>query len=206
VSSFLSYFFSSWGLLFLSFLDSSVIFFAPLANDVVVVILSARHRHSCWSYPLIATAGALAGSAMTYWIGEKVGEKGLDWFGSKGRLRWLKGHARKRGAVTLALSALIPPPFPQTLLVLTCGALHIEKRRFFITLTLARLLRYGVLSVLAVLFGRHILSWFHSDIVKGVVIAFIVVAVAGTVYSFVSLWRGSGPGSKRPAEAQPAPC
>ena len=70
----LGYFLSPAGVLVLAALDSSLIFFLPLGIDFVVIILSARKPELFWLYALLATAGALVGAAVTYWIGRKIGE------------------------------------------------------------------------------------------------------------------------------------
>src|SRR5688572_9958143 len=121
----------------------------PFGVDALVIYLAARDENLFWIYPLLATAGSVAGAAMTFWIGRKAGEVSLTRFVTPWRLARLRSQCRKRGAGALALPALFPPPFMLTPLVLTCGALQINWRWFFSIFTAMRLLRFGAGAVLA---------------------------------------------------------
>jgi hypothetical protein len=91
----------------------------------------------------------------------------------------------------MALPALLPPPFPLTPFILTCGALAVDRTRFFLTFTAMRLLRFGVEAALARRYGRGILRVFQSDTFQIIVALFIVVAIVGTAISVVLLWRST---------------
>jgi hypothetical protein len=88
----------------------------------------------------------------------------------------------------MALPALLPPPFPLTPFVLTCGALKADPRIFFSTFALMRLIRFGAEAALARVYGRGVLRVLESDTFQMVVVGFIVVAIIGTVVSAVMLW------------------
>jgi membrane protein YqaA with SNARE-associated domain len=196
----LKYFASWWGLVLLAAFDSSVLFFLPFGVDALVVYLSARWRDFFWLVPILATAGSLAGAAVTFWIGAKAGETGLERFVHKGQLERIRRKVRKRGAIALAIPALMPPPFPLTPFILVCGALGVSRRRFFATLGVVRLVRFGVETTLARIYGEGILRALESDGFRLVIIAFAVVAIAGTAASGVVLWRNS----KRMRQPRPA--
>lgn len=196
----LKYFASWWGLVLLAAFDSSVLFFLPFGVDALVVYLAARWRDYFWLAPFLATAGSLAGAAGTFWIGAKAGEAGLERFVRKGQLERIRASVRKRGAIALAIPALLPPPFPLTPFILVCGALDVSRRRFFATLGIVRLLRFGVEAMLARVYGAGVLSVLESESFRLVIIAFAVIALAGTAASGVLLWRNSRR-MQRPASA-----
>src|SRR5207245_5940955 len=77
---------SWWGLWLIAALDSTMVFFLPLSVDIAVIILASRSRELFWLYPIFASGGSLCGAAITFYIGRRVGEAGLEHFGSKGRL------------------------------------------------------------------------------------------------------------------------
>lgn len=185
---------TAWGLALLAALDASVVFFLPLAVDVVVVSLVARDPARFWLYPLLATAGSLAGGAVTWWLGARLGSEGLGRLVPAARLQWVRDRVERQGAVALALAALIPPPFPFTLFELTAGALAVPPVTFLATLAAARLARFGVESVLARTQGERIIGWMESDPFRWLVIAIAVAAVAGTAWSVWSLWKRSRTG------------
>jgi membrane protein YqaA with SNARE-associated domain len=198
-NSFFTFFLTWWGAFLLGALDSSMLFFLPLGIDTVVIYLTARNHDLFWAYPLLATMGSMSGAAVTYWIGMKAGEHGLERFVSASRLERIRRKVKESGAIALALPALMPPPFPLTPFILTCGALAVDRRRFFVTFGSMRLLRFGIEALLARRYGRGILRALQSDQFQMVVLGFIVVAVGGTVVSAFFLWRSTRTKPARPA-------
>jgi len=186
-----AFFLTWWGAFLLGVLDSSLLFFLPFGIDAVVIYLAARNHDLFWLYPLLATAGSLAGAAVTFWIGLKGGEHGLERFVSGKRLERMRSKVRDSGAIALALPALMPPPFPLTPFILTCGALAVNRWRFFLTFGGVRLVRFSIEALLARRYGRGILRVLQSDSFKMVIIAFVVLAVVGTIASGVLLWRST---------------
>lgn len=197
--SIFGFFLTWWGAFLLAALDSSMLFFLPFGIDTVVIFLAARDESLFWVYPLLATAGSLTGAAGTFWVGKKAGEVGLERLVPTRRLERIRALVRDRGAIAMAVPALLPPPFPLTPFILTCGALNVDPRRFFVTLGAARLVRFGAEAVLAVIYGRGVLRLLQSEPFQMVVAGFLVIAVAGTIVSGVMLWRSTR--DKRPRTA-----
>jgi len=193
------FFLSWWGAYLLALLDATMVFFLPFGVDALVIYLSARSGMFFWIYPLLATAGSVTGAAVTYWVGKKGGEIGLERWVPQRRLDRLRCRLQKQGAVAMAFAALLPPPFPLTPFVLTCGALEVDRRIFFGTFALMRLLRFGTEAALARVYGRGVLRMIESQAFQTVIIAFIVVAVIGTLVSAVMLWRNTRQPRLRPA-------
>ena len=77
------FFLTWWGVFLMAALDTSMLFFLPFGIDALVIYLAARNESLFWLYPVLATAGSLAGAAVTYWIGRKLGEVGLLGFSFK---------------------------------------------------------------------------------------------------------------------------
>src|SRR3954471_20009867 len=82
------FFLTWWGAYLLAFLDATMVFFLPFGVDALVIYLAARNGMWFWLYPLLATAGSVTGAAITFWIGQKFGEMGLD--------RLVPGHQLER--------------------------------------------------------------------------------------------------------------
>jgi len=141
----------------------------------------------------------VAGAAVTFFIGQKAGEHGLERLVSSRRLERMRCKVRDRGAIAMAVPALLPPPFPLTPFILTCGALAVDRRRFFLTFSAMRLLRFGIEALLARRYGRGILRLLQSESFQFVVLAFIIVALIGTIASAALLWRSTR--SRRPTVA-----
>jgi membrane protein YqaA with SNARE-associated domain len=190
-ASLFAYFLSPFGLLALAALDMSMLFFLPFAVDAGVIILTARRPEAAILYVAMATAGSLIGGAITFWIGRRAGEHGLERFVSSRRLDHIKARVRRTGAIAFALPAMMPPPFPLTPFVLTCGALAVSKTRFFLTLGIVRLARFSIEAALAVIYGKRILGWMKSDLFQAIVIGFTIVAVFVSVAGIWTLIRQS---------------
>ena len=96
--SLLGYFLTPAGIVAMGLLDSSLVFFLPLGIDFVVIIMAARKPELFWLYAVLATIGAMAGAAVTFWLGRKLGEKGLERIVSPSRLKRVQrriGEARR---------------------------------------------------------------------------------------------------------------
>jgi membrane protein YqaA with SNARE-associated domain len=187
------------GVVVLAALDSTLFFTLPFGIDAAVVLLSARRIEFAWIIPVLATVGSIGGAGITFWMGIKLGEKGLDRFVSHRRIARVRRRVRDTGAVALAVLDLIPPPFPFTMFVLAAGALEVSLPKFFVTLAACRLVRFGAEAVLAVVYGPRILAWLESDTVNEVVGWIIVLAMAASVISLIRLLRGHRQISSRAA-------
>jgi len=193
------FFLTWWGAYLLGALDATMLFFLPFGIDALVIYLAARNGMLFWIYPLLATAGSVTGAAVTYWVGHKIGEMGLERLVPVSRLERFRRRVQKQGAVAMACAAVLPPPFPLTPFVLTCGALEVDRRIFFGTFAAMRLIRFGGQAALARAYGRGVLRIIESDSLQVVVVGFIFVALIGTTVSAIMLWRSTRLPRLRPA-------
>jgi membrane protein YqaA with SNARE-associated domain len=194
-----AFFFSWWGAFLLAALDSSVLFVVPFGIDVLVVFLTARHPDIFWIYPPIMTAGSLTGAALTYWIGRRAGDAGLPRLMSPRHLERMKKRLDKAGAKTMAVAAVMPPPFPLTPFVLTCGALDVNRWRFFTVFGAMRMVRFGVEALLARRYGAGVLRVLESESFQTAVMVLVFLTFAATIASAVLLWNRTRTPSPRPA-------
>jgi membrane protein YqaA with SNARE-associated domain len=200
-SWFIALFASPLGVPVLAALDSTLFFSLPFGIDTAVILLAARMGPRAWMVPVLATAGSVAGAALTFWMGVKIGEKGLERHVSPQRLKRIRARINRKGAVALAVLDLIPPPFPFTPFILAAGALEVRVSTFVITLTLCRILRFGAETALAIVYGRRILAVLDSDLFHDIVFGFIALAAVLTALSTVRLVRSTRPASRRRAAA-----
>jgi len=182
---------SPFGIVVLAALDSTIFFAFPGGIDTAVVILAARGGVFPWIAALLATAGSIGGAALTYWMGVKIGEHGLERYISESRLARIRRKVHSAGAIEMAVLDLIPPPFPFTPFILAAGALTVDVMTFFMTLAICRLIRFGIEALLAALYGRALLMWFESDVFHYIVIALCVLGLALTVVSIARLFMSS---------------
>ncbi len=199
--SILALFASPAGVFVLAALDSTLFFSMPFGIDTAVIILAARLGALWWTVPLLATSGSVLGAALTFWMGRKIGDHGLERWVPARRLTAVRARVRKKGAVALAVLDLIPPPFPFTPFVLAAGALEVKPRLFFVTLTICRIFRFGVEAALAATYGRRILDALDSDLFHEIMMFFVVIAIALTLFSLVQVVRATRAPRRRDAAA-----
>jgi membrane protein YqaA with SNARE-associated domain len=192
------------GVVILAALDSTLFFSLPFGIDASVIILAARMRDLWWTVPLLASAGSVGGAALTFWMGKKIGENGLERYVPPKRLKKVRRRINQSGAIALAVLDLIPPPFPFTPFVLAAGALEVKTSLFFVTLIVCRIFRFGIEAALAARYGKGVLSWLESDLFHDIVSFFIIVAIALTVLSIVKLIQSTKTSGRRPARRAPA--
>ena len=190
--SLLGYFLTPAGLLLMGALDSSLIFVMPLGIDFAVLVLSARTPHLFWVYALLATAGSLVGALVTFWIGRKLGERGLTLLMKPSRLARVRDRvSSQRAGIGVAVLAIIPPPFPFTAFVLASGAFGGRAWTFITTLGGVRLVRFLAEGGLAAIYGGRILVWMRSTTFEVIVGVLIVLAVVGTIVSGIAVYRST---------------
>jgi len=161
----------------------------PLGIDALIIVLAAKYGEIFWVFPPILTIGSLGAAALTYWVGRSAGYAGLPRMVPRHHLERIKSRLDKTGAGALAAAAVLPPPFPLTAFLLTCGALDLDRARFFFVFGIMRLIRFGTVAVLARHYGDRVRYVLESDALRSGVTVFIVVACVATTASVVMLWR-----------------
>ena len=197
----LTTFTSPIGILILAAFDSTLFFWLPFGIDAATVVLSMRGVAPWWAVALLATGGSVVGSVATFWMGDKVGDAGLERFAPAKYLASARTRIQKttRSGVLATLS-LIPPPFPFTPIVLAAGALEVKAAAFFTTLAACRFVRFGIEAYLARRYGPRTLDWLESPIVEKAVLAFLALGIAVTAVTLIRIVRSPARSSRR-AEA-----
>lgn len=176
----------AFGLLILGILDSSFFLFLPLGNDLLMVALTARRHGMLPVFALMATAGSVLGSSLTDWVARKGGEKGLEKVVGGRRLNYVTRKVKDRAGKALVLASLMPPPFPFTAFVAGAAAFQYPRKKLLATIALARLARFAILGMLAIVFGESILRLAKTPGVQIAILTLAVISVVGSVLSIVS--------------------
>lgn len=178
------------GILILAALDSTLFFWLPFGVDAATIVFSMRGIAPWWAVALLATGGSIAGGVITFWMGGKVGDAGLERFASTKHLEAARARIKKTTrAAALAALSLVPPPFPFTPIVLAAGALEVKSGTFFATLAACRFTRFGVEAFLARRYGPQTLDWLESPIVETMVLIFLVLGLVLTTLTLVRMLR-----------------
>lgn len=183
-------------------MDSSFLFL-PFGNDLLVVGLVARHHDGFLLYVLSAVCGSTLGVFLLDLVARKGGEAGVQKVAGPKRFDYLKRKIAERGGTAIVVGCLAPPPFPFTMVVATNSALGYPRRRLLWTVALSRTVRFLILGLLAIKFGRTILRIANSEPFKWTMIAFIVLCLIGSVFSILK-WVRSKPASQPAAREIPS--
>jgi membrane protein YqaA with SNARE-associated domain len=172
------------GLILLGVLDNSVI---PLPGSMdVVTILLAAHNHHLWIYyALMATAGSMLGGYLTYRMARKGGKETVEKRLSKKKATRIYAIFERWGFASVAIPAVLPPPFPIVSMLLVAGAMQYPTKKFLGALAVGRGIRYTILAYLGVHYGRSIINFFSRYYMRTVALL-IAFSAAAALYG---LWE-----------------
>ena len=171
----------------------------PFGVDALVIVLAAKYADVFWIFPPLAAAVSLTAAALTYWVGRTAGYAGLPRLVPSHYLERLRSRISKTGAGALAIAAVLPPPFPLTAFLLTCGALDVDRRRFFLVFGLLRLLRFSGAALLARQYGDRVLDVLSTNEIRMAMMVLVAVGATAAIASGVVLWCRMRPAVVRAA-------
>ena len=175
------------GLILLGLADNSIV---PLvgSTDVLTIWLAAQHREPWPYYALMATIGAVLGGYITYSLARKGGKEALERKLSKRTAAKVYKRFERWGFSAVAVSAVLPPPFPMVPFLLAAGAMQYSRKKFLAALTLGRGIRYTILASLGARYGSHIVRFF-ARYYKPALAILIGLAVLGGIMTLVEYYR-----------------
>jgi membrane protein YqaA with SNARE-associated domain len=172
----------AFGLVILGILDSSFLFL-PFGNDILLVVLAARHHEFLPLYVMAASLGSAAGVLLLDLVCRKGGEEGLKKMMSRKRLDYLKKKMSQNAAIPLVVTCLAPPPFPFTAVVAAASALQYPRPRLLGYVFGARAVRFTLIGLAAIRFGRRILRMANSPAFTWFIVGFSALCIIGSTLS-----------------------
>ncbi|PYS21242.1 MAG: hypothetical protein DMF72_18075 [Acidobacteria bacterium] len=152
-------------------LDSSLLSL-PEINDYLVIARCYAHPRAVVFFPLFASAGSVLGCLLLYTILKRGGLAVLHRRFKLEHVQRVERVYASFGILALAVPALLPPPMPFKIFVATAGALQFPRRRFLLTILIARSVRYYTEGILAVYYGERVLRFLRDN-------GLMIVTVAG---------------------------
>jgi membrane protein YqaA with SNARE-associated domain len=160
----------------------------PGGTDAAVMALSHLNHALMPVYVLAATLGATLGCLFPYWIGRKTGEAALRKFSPEKRAR-VNDLIARYDVWAMLVGAVLPPPFPFKLFLLTAGVFRMSVLRFLVALFVGRCIRFALEGWMAVRYGEQAADVFKHQYPKiGLGIAAAIV-VAFLINKFLSRKR-----------------
>jgi membrane protein YqaA with SNARE-associated domain len=166
----------SLGVFLIALLDAA---FIPLPGgpDAVVILLSHRTPAFMPLYVAAAVVGSTIGSLILYSIARAGGEAALRRFSQERREQALR-LINRYDVWAMLLAAVIPPPFPFKLFVLSAGAFRMKRLRFIFALVIGRGVRFVLEGLAAVRYGDEAAELFKQHYPKiGLAIAVAIIIV-----------------------------
>jgi len=176
------------GLVILGVLDSSFLFL-PVGNDILLVVLVARHHALLPVYVLAAAFGSAAGVVLLDAVCRKGGEEGLKKMMSLKRLNHLKKKMKEHGGRAVVVASLAPPPFPFTAVIGAASAFQYPRPRLFGLVFGARALRFLLVGLAAIWLGRRIIRLADAPGFIWFMEGFIALCLIGSIISIVRWMR-----------------
>ncbi len=154
------------GLFVVAVIDSSIIPMPIPGSSDLLLLLLVSHQGNPGLYSVTAIAGSVLGGYTAWLMGHRGGEAALRRYVPQ-RLRarivvWVEHHP----ILAVFVPAVLPPPMPLSPFVLASGALGVSRRRFLFVFTAARTLRFGLIALLADVYGRHVVRLWSSLLAK----------------------------------------
>ena len=154
-------------------LDSSLLSL-PEVNDYLVVARCFTHPRAVFFFPLFAATGSVLGCLLLYTILRRGGQAVLHRRFRVEHVQRVEQAYARFGILALAVPALLPPPMPFKIFVATAGALQFPRRRFLLTILVARSLRYYTEGTLAVFYGERVVRFLKDN---GIIIISVVTGI-----------------------------
>jgi len=174
--------FGSLGIFFIAMLDAALLPI-PGGPDVLVMSLS-HHTHALMPlYVVAAVIGSTIGSLIPYWIGSVSGEAALRKFSAERREQALR-LLNRYDMWGLILGAVLPPPFPFKIVLISAGVFRMQIWRFLLALIIGRGFRFALEGIAAVQYGdqaAQLLKQHYPKIGLGVAAAIIVFLVLNSL-------------------------
>lgn len=166
-------------------LDSSFLVL-PFGNDLLIVGLAARHHGGAPWYILSAACGSTVGVLLLSLVARKLGEKGVRMIAGDKRYNRLKDRIGNHAGFTISIGALAPPPFPYTVVIAAVATFDYPIWRILVFNFFARAVRFAVLAILAIEFGRAVMGIVKSAPFEWAMIVFIALCAIASIFS---IWR-----------------
>jgi membrane protein YqaA with SNARE-associated domain len=177
-----------WGVFLLAAIDSSAI---PIPLDALVAGYVFSNPGRAWLYCLAGAVGSALGSLVPYYLGRAGGELFLLKRINEAKLQRIRDRFERQEFLALMVPATLPPPTPFKLFVFAAGVFEMKVLHFLAAIAIGRMVRFGVLSLLTVIFGPQIVSRVKALFrIHPSLAILLMVGVAAIGYVIFRLLRG----------------
>lgn len=178
-------YFAAPAMVLIGALDSSLLSL-PEINDYLVVGRCIKYPSAVFYFPLFAAIGSVLGCLLLYTIMRRGGQAVLRRRFKRDKIERVERAYARFGFLAIAIPAVLPPPMPFKIFVATAGTLEYPRWKFLLTVMIARSVRYYVEGILAVFYGRRVLTYLADNglVVLSVVAAAVIIGVL--IYAIIN--------------------
>lgn len=183
-------------MIFIGALDSSLLSL-PEVNDYITIARVANNPHEVYYFPVFPAIGSMVGCLLLYHIAKR-GEQFVSRRFHPRQLDRVKGIYRRWGLIALIVPALLPPPMPFKVFVVTAGVLGYPVGRFALVIMIARTIRYYFWGTLAYFFRdevRKMIDWLGENLFEILLAVLIVLAIFLIIRWYFKRLRGDSSAS-----------
>lgn len=146
-----------WALLLIAFFDSSFLSL-PEVSDILIISLSIKNPELMFYYCAMTTIGSVLGCLALFYVGHRGGTVLLKKKYATRHLKRIVSWHQRFEFLTIMIPAILPPPTPFKIFVLSAGVLKMSPRKFILSVALGRSIRYFLEGYLAVKYGEKALN------------------------------------------------
>jgi membrane protein YqaA with SNARE-associated domain len=179
----------AWGVFAIAGIDGMGIPL-PGAVDVVVATYVYNNPMMAWWYVIVASVGSLLGCLVLYFIGYQGGEVLLRKRMSEAKFERTRQSFENHRVLALMLPAMLPPPFPFKIFVLSAAVFEMKIRHFMAAILGGRLIRFTVLAVLTIKFGPQVVQFMGTTVRQHFGIVIIALAAIVGIALLMKRLRG----------------
>lgn len=195
--------FGPWGIFLAAAIDGAGIPL-PGAVDAILVAYAYQTPWSAWLLVPLATVGSLLGCTVLYLIGYWGGEVLIERRMNPQKFHKISRDFDEHAFLTVAVPAILPPPFPFKVIVLAAGAFEMKWLQFAFAIVVGRLFRYGLLVLLTIKFGPQVVPLFATLVRRHVGLTLVVVLAIIAAALLVLRWKRVRRNREASAVAEPA--
>jgi membrane protein YqaA with SNARE-associated domain len=156
--------YGGWGLFVMSFLDSSFIPF-PILNDLALIVMASK-RPGWWPlYALASTLGSILGTYLLFALA-RGGGTFLFRKATPDSVTFAQRWLKRNDFAAILVAALLPPPAPMKVFILTAGVLRVNPRHFVLALFVGRGLRFTADAWLGARYGIQAQDYLRHNLAR----------------------------------------
>lgn len=164
-----------WGLMFVSFADSS---FFPVPPDFLLIPLAIARPELAFWYGMLTTGTSVLGAMFGWWIGLKAGRPILYKLFPEDKIRRVEKYYERYGGAAIAVGGFTPLPYKA--FTITAGMANITLRQLILWSILSRGARFMLEVAIIVYLGEKAQDFIH-DYFGPITIVTVIVIMIGYI-------------------------